>query len=544
SSTNEPTYELYYVVTEQGYDSSGNLITFQKLYEADADTGAIIGNFETDNDGIVRNGFRGYLAAENATTADAFLSRSDNASTPRTGGLYIQSVVPGQTGNGIRVVFAEAGAADSISVSAVTGTITITLDNRSSGANAWNLGEIVAAINNDTNASRLVKAGMIGDSATNGHQAFFGEAPLTTSGGTGNPDFTALGTIQGIAFNDFNVDTTPAGGVTPLVGVTSTGNIVNINVSINDGSALTIVNTHAGMNFTGAALGPQNLYQTAYSNFIFVTVDNPTGNDSLVAVDVNGILQTVFGSGITDTSITLETANTTGLAFSPLDFNLWHTTQRQGTTAGHGINAAPDNSRVPSEIDLTLEKENSDNDFSQQDGAVSFYFGLEQFHQPGTSTQNTYLTYEDTTIPGADNSQYGIYNNSVLSDLTYNSTIGNNVNLPGGALGSLTTNSFSLNGYTAKDAPTLYFNYFLETEDTDSAVNVEMRDSARAFISIDGGATWILVATNNSTKSTSANDWELPTYITHTASENTNGADTGRDFVQELFDNTGVWRQA
>ncbi len=37
---------------------------------------------------------------------------------------------------------------------------------------------------------------------------------------------------------------------------------------------------------------------------------------------------------------------------------------------------------------------------------------------------------------------------------------GGNYNLPGGALGSLVTNPFSLDGYTLADKPTLYFNYF------------------------------------------------------------------------------------
>tara|TARA_R110001592_G_scaffold31886_3_gene111922 strand:+ start:37950 stop:54350 length:16401 start_codon:yes stop_codon:yes gene_type:complete len=540
TTTNEPIYRLYYAVTETGRDNLGREVTFQKLYEADPDTGAIIGDFEVNNNNTIQNGFRGYLVDDTtATTASASQAGTDTNSTPRSGTLYIQSVVPGQSGDGIQVVIASHGAADDITVIS-PGVIRIRLDNRSSAANAWNLGEIVAAINNDAAASQYVKAGMLGDSNTNGFQAFNGDT-LTTGGANGTPSFNGL--VTGMAFDDFNVNVNS----TPLLGVTSGGEIFSIDASIVDRGAMTLINdgvgeVFEGLGFGGAALGPQNLYGAAYSNYVFAT----TTDGQLIAFDSSGTLQGVFGTTVaddgsgggdesTDASITSY-----GIAFSPLDFNLWHTTQRQGTTAGHGINAAPDNSRVPSEIDLTLDKENSDNDFSQQDGAVSFYFGLEQFNQPGTSTQNTYLTY----TPGADNSQYGIYNNDMLRDLTNNSTIGNNVNLPGGALGSLTTNSFSLAGYAAKDAPTLYFNYFLATEDTDSAVNVEMRDSARAFLSIDGGNTWILVATNNSTKSTDANDWELPTYITHTASENTNGADTGRDFVQELFDNTGVWRQA
>ncbi len=542
-NTNEPIYRLYYAVTETGRDNTGATVTFQKLYEADPDTGAIIGDFEVNNNNTVQNGFRGYLVDDTtATTGSAALTQSDSATTPRSGTLYIQSVVPGQSGNGINVVITNHAANDDIIFSA--GTITVRLDNRSSGANAWNLGQIVAAINDNDVASQYVKAGMLGDAATNGFQAFSGDT-LTTGGALGTPSFNGL--VTGMAFDDFNVNVNS----TPLLGVTSGGEIFSIDASIVDRGAMTLINdgvgqVFEGLGFGGAALGPQNLYGAAYSNYVFAT----TTNGLLIAFDSSGTLQGVFGTAVADDGTgggdesTDAPVTSHGIAFSPLDFNLWHTTQRQGTTDGHGINAAPDNSRVPGAIELTLDKENSNNDFSQEDGAVSFYFGLEQFHQPGTSTQNTYLTYDGAPISGADNSQYGIYNNDVLRDLTNNSTIGNNVNLPGGALGSLTTNSFSLAGYASKDAPTLYFSYFLETEGTNSAVNVEMRDSARAFISLDNGATWILVATNNSTKSNSANDWELPTYITHTASENTNGADTGRDFVQELFDNTGVWRQA
>ncbi|QDU48389.1 Calx-beta domain protein [Gimesia panareensis] len=549
NNTNQPIYRLYYAVTETGRDAAGNTVTFQKLYEANPDSGAIIDNFELNNDGIVRNGFRGYLVDDtsnpsnpNVTTADVSRSGTDSASTPRTGRLYIQSVVPGTSGNGINVVISSYAGNDRIVVS--SGTVTVQLDNRNSGNNAWNLGEIVAAINNDAAASQYVKAGMTGDSNTSGFQAFLG-ATLTTGGAggtaaTGTPSFNGL--VQGMAFDRFNVEI----GTTPLLGVTSGGEIVSIDPTVIDQASMTVLNDGtaspiSGQAFGGAALGPQNLFGTAYSNYVFAT----TTGGQLVAFDSTGTLQGVFGTaaavdGTGGGDLSADASITSyGIAFSPLDFNLWHTTQRQGGVGGHGINAAPDNSRVPGEVDLSLSKSNSDSDFTQEDGAVSFYFGLEQFHQPGTSTQNTYLTYS-----GATNAQYGLYNNDILRDLTNNSTIGNNVNLPGGALGSLTTNSFSLDGYASKDAPTLYFNYYLETEDTDSAVNVDMRDSARVFISSDGGTTWHLVATNNSTKSNSSNDWELPTYITHTSAENTNGADTGRDYVQELFDNTGVWRQA
>ncbi|WP_417386550.1 Ig-like domain-containing protein [Gimesia sp.] len=532
STSTTPTYELYYAVTESGRDNSGNSVQFQKLYEATPATGAVIGN--SNSSGTLVNGFRGYLLqGNNITAANVSTGEiTDTNSTPRRGTLYFESVVPGESGENIQVRF-QHGTSNSISVG--TASITITLDGDSSGSTSWNLGQIVAQINDSLSAKQYIRAGMIGNASTNGYQALgLGTTTprtYTTINGNGTPVFDDL--VTGMAFKSFN--SSPNGG-TPLYGVTENGNVLEINVSSTDNTSAQLRQSY-GLNFSGAALGPQNLFESTYKNYVFAV----TESGELVALDTNnnGALVSVFGNNGTEQSSD-ATSSSSGIAFSPLDFNLWHTTQRQGTTAGHGINAAPDNSRLPSEVDLTLDKENSDNDFSQQDGAISFYFGLEQYHIPGSSTQNSYLTY----TPGADNSQYGIYNNDVLFDLTSNSNIGNNVNLPGGALGSLTTNTFSLDGYSANDAPTIYFNYFLDTERTNSSTTNQMRDSARVYLQ-DQFGTWHLIATNNSTKSTSTDNWELPTYITHTASENTNGDDTGRDYVQELFDTANnVWRQA
>ncbi|WP_197995863.1 Ig-like domain-containing protein [Gimesia algae] len=534
STSTTPTYELYYAVTESGRDNSGNSVEFQKLYEATPATGAVIGN--SNSSGTLVNGFRGYLLqGNNITAANVSTGEiTDTNSTPRRGTLYFESVVPGESGENIQVRF-QHGTSNSISVDVLTATITITLDGDSSGSTSWNLGQIVAQINDSLSAKQFIRAGMIGNASTNGYQALgLGTTTprtYTTINGNGTPVFDDL--VTGMAFKSFN--SSPNGG-TPLYGVTENGNVLEINVSTTDNTSAQLRQSY-GLNFSGAALGPQNLFESTYKNYVFAV----TESGELVALDTNnnGARVSVFGNNGTEQSSD-ATSSSSGIAFSPLDFNLWHTTQRQGTTAGHGINAAPDNSRLPSEVDLTLDKENSDNDFSQQDGAISFYFGLEQYHIPGSSTQNSYLTY----TPGADNSQYGIYNNDVLFDLTSNSNIGSNVNLPGGALGSLTTNTFSLDGYSSTDAPTIYFNYFLDTERTNSSENNQMRDSARVYLQ-DQFGTWHLIATNNSTKSTSDDNWELPTYITHTASENTNGDDTGRDYVQELFDTSNnVWRQA
>src|SRR5690606_8883403 len=118
------------------------------------------------------------------------------------------------------------------------------------------------------------------------------------------------------------------------------------------------------------------------------------------------------------------------------------------------------------------------------------------------------------------NAQYG-WSESAHRALTTNPNIGGtngmlgNYNIPNGAHGSLVTNSFSLEGYKATDKPTLYFNYYLNTQGAASGANT-MRDSARVFASIDGGNTWQMLATNNSQRNIGGGS-ELPRF--HTTSD-------------------------
>jgi hypothetical protein len=124
------------------------------------------------------------------------------------------------------------------------------------------------------------------------------------------------------------------------------------------------------------------------------------------------------------------------------------------------------------------------------------------------------------------------------------STIGNNYDLPGGAYGSLITDPFDLVSSTgssdADDRPTLYFNYWLQTEGSGTSLrDGEMKDSARVYLSSDGGRTWGLLATNNSPRSYLINT-ELPSFASHTRFAD---AQDGRQRIQELYE-TSEWRQA
>jgi hypothetical protein len=285
--------------------------------------------------------------------------------------------------------------------------------------------------------------------------------------------------------------------------------------TINAGNAVaTLISQVPGASFQGLALGPQNLGAGAYAN-LFFAIDS-IGN--LRALDTNGALLPVFdqnGDGVAgDQFVSTGFFGATGLAFSPLDVNLWHPTTFRGKEIGHGVNnsLAADGIRP-----LDIE------------GGSSMYFGFEQF-------QAELPTYDGYALV---NGQHGAVSPTWHQDLSTNGVHNNSYNLPGGAYGSMQTNPFSLEGYVYGDKPTLYFNYWLETQEAESRTN-GMRDSARVLASVDGGRTWELVATNNSLRSDPGTEnAELP--VTATASSGITNYTNQK--VQELFD-SGAWRQA
>ena len=186
--------------------------------------------------------------------------------------------------------------------------------------------------------------------------------------------------------------------------------------------------------------------------------------------------------------------NATGLAFSPLDINLWHPTTRRGGDTGAG--------------------------------GRSMYFG---FEQSGATTYGGY---------SAVNGQYGAVSANWQADLSSNTAIPNTYNLPGGAYGSVSTNSFSLQGYDYTDKPTLYFNYWLQTQDASGGA---MRDSARVLVSLDGGNSWELLASNNGSRGLEIAGF--PSVSSRITGGGAPGGSPVNQKVQELFD-TANWRQA
>ncbi|MCA9012357.1 MAG: DVUA0089 family protein, partial [Planctomycetaceae bacterium] len=125
--------------------------------------------------------------------------------------------------------------------------------------------------------------------------------------------------------------------------------------------------------FSGLTPGPQNVQNGAYSQMLFAS-----GADGrLYAFNQAGVLQSIFDTnndGVADSTSAAYQTGTRGLAFSQLDFNLWHPTLKRTDDAGHGINEAPDNSRLPDRIYRTI----NGNLKNESEGGASFYFGLEQ----------------------------------------------------------------------------------------------------------------------------------------------------------------------
>ncbi|MBI5760347.1 MAG: tandem-95 repeat protein [Planctomycetales bacterium] len=507
----QPNYSLYYSVR----DNAGVAIN-SKLYRANPATGSAA------HDTNLFYGIEGDIQPNVVTFASANTTGSD-ASGGTT--IRLEARAPGAAGNGIQVNFTFADQTQQVTVAG--NTITVAIDSSPAGT----IQQVVDLINSHAQASQLVIAAI-----SNGSDRTLTGAPgnRTLLGGLGTP---LRGNVTGLAFANFSV----AGN--QLYGITNRGEFLQIDKNSGDATVVRDIETLDGVTgFQGLAIGPQNVNGGAFATTLFAVTD--TG--ALYAIDpTNGTLQAVFDSNNDGAADALTVASgvptATGLAFSPLDFNLWHPTDRRGAEAGHGINAAFDNSRTPGNEPTPLVGGADTKDRTEADGGASLYFGLDLDPSVSGNSPNgandTYFQY----VGGQG--QYGVLNEQVQQDLTSNAGIANTYNLPGGALGSVVTNSFSLTGYNRTDKPTLYFNYLLQTEDqnADNSQSAgRMRDSARVSISRDSGATWQLVATNNSIlSSTATSDAELPSFLSVSRTASTQG----NQQAQELFE-TRTWRQA
>ncbi|GAA4448795.1 tandem-95 repeat protein [Novipirellula rosea] len=370
------------------------------------------------------------------------------------------------------------------------------------------------------------------------------------TGGT-NPNVVITQIINGNSIQA-STDTVINGGPVSVSHVTDVDGVLSVRDAIVGLSTIGDNDVLVSGDLQGAGVVVQFTNALGGADQILMEVDNFQMSGGTANVTVDGIK----GDGVPDDFVSRVTAmagTPTGIAFSPLDFNLWHPTTKRADDAGHGVNNANDNSRNPGNEAYTISNPGDaadDRDVNEANGGLSFHFGFEQWVQDPTRNSDSYINYRAGT-----NAQLGIRTTVQHADLSSNTDIRNSYNFPGGGLGSLVSSDFSLAGADAKDRPTLYFNYFLETENDDGSSNNNdgtdpFRDSARVFASRDGGVTWELVATNNSELSaanTSGPFAELPGFLSHLSDAGLNAQAAraeNHQIVQELFDNSGNWRQA
>ena len=247
-----------------------------------------------------------------------------------------------------------------------------------------------------------------------------------------------------------------------------------------------------GIPFSGLRSGPISFQNGALRQTLF----GLTNSGDIYAFNTAGQLQPIFAGGASMISTGIGGAQ--GLDFSTLGYNLWHTTDTRGTDPGHGINGLPNGTRQASPGGTSLA-------FNFEAGAFDANYPndlerpLETPRQDGQSVANTF-------------------------------------NLPGGAKGVIQSNPFSLEGVASEDEPVLYFNYFLDTDQVDSTT-VD-RDALRVYVVTPDGVEH-LVATNNTARGPLAGDDEFDDPAPVGAY-----ADSINVQTQQLFDNTGTWRQA
>lgn len=208
-----------------------------------------------------------------------------------------------------------------------------------------------------------------------------------------------------------------------------------------------------GIQFTGLTAGPRNVGGGQYEDILFGT--DISGN--IHAFDTNGVPQGVFANG--ESRVSTGIFALSGLAFSNLDYNLWHQSARRGGDTGHNINAPNDQSDVSTT------------------GGLSWYFGFENRFANNNANLNN-------------------FSDPLAQPRAQGTPLANTYNFPGGAAGVLESQPFSLAGMSPADKPTLYFNYFLSTEDANSTQTNPIRDSFRVYGQGDDGV-WRLLVTNN-----------------------------------------------
>ncbi|MCC9658214.1 tandem-95 repeat protein [Rhodopirellula halodulae] len=563
STNNVPDYLTYYSVREtatRGTGTSATHFTTSRLYLGRENGDASPRTSANGPD----YGFQGEIQPAGVTTSTSTFSFVNAADPAQRTDILVRSKLPGENGNivinlqrvvdGTTEITSFSNNMHNGSASVINIELDIVGTPATGGPSAQ---QIVDLINNHDDVSQMVIAVIAGGNGANsdganGTQAVANTTPINTPG-VGTP----MGRVTGLSFSS-------RFGSSDLYGVTENGEFISINESTGEA---TILYQDSSVSFAGLALGPENVEDSRYRRMLFATTTSgelfafdPEDTLGRGTADVGGFEAKntpapIFAGNANSISITRDVNGNTqslsgsavGVAFSPSDFNLWHPTMRRGSDAGHGVNQAPDGSRSGNTTRHAIPGDlaTGDDDPTEANGGASWYFGLETWDSTPANGSNKYLN------PAGDNNQFGI-TQVQHADLSSNPLLNNSYDLPGGARGLLDSGTFDLSGVSSEDRPTLYFNYFLETQNSagvDSDEDPTFRDSARVYARSDQSNGWELVATNNSTLTDDGDyDAELPEHLSHLSnphdSSSVNPAAQTRRTVQELHENSNLWRQA
>ncbi len=304
--------------------------------------------------------------------------------------------------NNAAYVYVKFGAGDPNS-SLLAPSLAIDLANGINGAGVVGLGATASGDQVSLQTSGTGQSNVVG-----------GDGPLTVLDGLTEPF-----TITGVGHGGTITGMAEIGGT--MYAVSSRGDLFTVNLlgnglynGVNVASSLvgTIVDANGNnVPFTGLTAGPPDLENGAYADTLFAT----DANGNIWALNPNtGTTSPIFpndSSFITVTSVSATGTVTvvkdiTGLAFSTLDYNLWHETDLRSGNAGEAIDPSPDNV-----YPRTITPNVSD----------SYYFGLDE---PSSLTDPYYPALNDD---GTSNIQPG------LKAYATNPTLYNTFNLPGGA---------------------------------------------------------------------------------------------------------------
>ena len=414
------------------------------------------------------------------------------------------------------------------------------------------------------------------------------------------PNYGRVGTVIQTAGNDLGLTTGMAFIGQTLYGVDDRGHLFTIDQSTGTATLIGDVGP-GGLNLQGLTVGPQNMAggPDGVAGFFADKLFAVDRNGWMYCFDTSGSLLTEFEGRTTDRRYVGRVDNSgnqingffTGLAFSPVDINLWRATNVRGSEAGHGVMPTLDNTRDGGFTnDNRLQPPESRGD-------VSIYYGFDTSGDKaidGTNIGHLGVASKTWARDLASNIGTSIarvpaplsvsfvqtttVNGSAFVDVvspngTRDLRVGMTVTGPGiagpsetdpgpativaiidsvtillsrpatadGPNGtgpllrcegdglSITTQPFSLQGYEYGDKPTLYFNY-----------RIDAAAGLRVWLSTDGGQNWTTIAAMSGTRSTiDTASAILPAF----ASVSSRIGSQPNQFVQELFRGAG-WRQA